>query len=398
MKVLYKNCTMFDGLHDEMQKNAQFVVDEESGKFTAVGDDAVKADKEVDLGGKYVMPGMIDAHTHMMMNAETNKLYFLSETEVTVQALANLKEGLQAGLTSIRDCGCAFNVDIKLNKLRKAHPFIGPKIMPSGRPMSITGGHGDFAEGEDGQTPWGHLVDSQDQMRHAVRENFKEGAENIKMMATGGVMSATDQVDDVELSLPEMKTAVEEAHSKHMTCCAHAEGRRGIHDAILAGVDSVEHGNHLAHEDVQLMKDKGIFLTPTLIAGYTIQNYGQGKLPDYMLKKCDQEMKVFFANVGYAIKQGVKLAFGTDSGTPFNPFKLAPLELELMTQAGATNFQALRAATMGSATLMHKDKEVGSIEKGKAADFLVLDEDPLANIKAVQQEHKGVYQNGKKMF
>lgn len=305
---------------------------------------------------------------------------------------------MQTGLTTIRDCGCAFNVDIKLKKMRKDHPFVGPRIMPSGRPMCITGGHADFTEGENGKSCWGHLVDSEDEMRHAVRLNFKEGAENIKLMATGGVMSATDQIEDTELSVPEMKTAVEEAHSKHMTCCAHAEGGNGIHNALRAGVDSVEHASYISHDDVALMKKQGTYMTPTLIAGYTIPKYGEGKLPQYMLDKANSFLDDFFNNVGYAIRQGVNLAFGTDSGTPFNPFRVAPQELALMVQVGASNFQALRAAGMGSATLMHKDKDVGSLEKGKLADFLVLDKNPLADVKAVQQKDKAVYQGGKKVF
>lgn len=394
-KTNYKNFSLFDGVHETLQKNASFTVDDETGRL--VSDSA--ADKVVDLKGKYVMPGLINAHTHMMMQPESNKLEYLSEAEVTFSAIENLKELLRSGVTYIRDCGCAFDVDIKLAKLQQeGQAVVGPQILPSGRPMSITGGHGDFTEGWDGDTTWGYLTDSTDEMRKAVRKAFKYGARNIKVMATGGVMSATDQVDDTELSYEEIKTAVEEAHSKHMTVAAHAEGAKGIHNAVKAGVDSIEHGSYVTDEDIELMLKQGTYLTPTLIAAYTIPKYGQGKLPQYMLDKTNAFIKDYFARVGAAIKAGVKISFGTDAGTPFNGFKDTPFELQLLTEVGATNAQALFAASQNSAKLLHIDQDYGTLETGKFADFLVLNADPVADVKAVQQVDKGVYQHGVKVY
>lgn len=362
--------------------------------------EAPDSQHQVDLGGKYVMPGLIDAHTHIMMDPISNKMDHMTETDVTVAGLHNLKELLQTGVTSIRDCGCAFNADIKLAQIAAEGSFEieGPQIIASGRPMSITGGHGDFVEGWEGDTTWGYMTDSEDEMRKSVRKAFKYGAKNIKVMSTGGIMSPTDQIDDTELSLAELKVAVEEAHSKHMTVAAHAEGDRGIHNAVLAGVDSIEHGSYVTDEDIAIMIKQGTFLVPTLIAGYTIPKYGEGKLPQYMLDKAKDFLDKYFERIGVAIKAGVKVAFGTDSGTPFNGFKDAAFELELMTRVGATNYQALVAAGKSAAELLQIADEYGTLEPGKFADFIVLDQDPLADITALQQADKAVYQHRVQKF
>jgi imidazolonepropionase-like amidohydrolase len=397
-QTLYKNFKLFDGNKFKIQENAWFVVDDESGKITKLGfNESPDMENAVDLKNKYVMPGLVNAHTHIMMNPQTNKLNYLSEAEVTFTALKNLKELLKSGVTYVRDCGCAFDVDIKLRRLQDEGQLGGTEIMPSGRPMSMTGGHGDFTEGLDGETTWGNLVDSQDEMRKAVRREFKLGAKNIKVMATGGVMSATDQIDDTELTEEEIATAVEEAHSKHMTVAAHAEGANGIHNAVVAGVDSIEHASYITDEDIEQVLKKGIYVSPTLIAAYTIPEYGEGKLPQYMLDKANAFIKDFYERIGACVKAGVKLTLGTDAGTPFNGFKDTAKELELLTTVGATNEQAL-SASINSAKLMGIDDEYGTLEIGKMADFLVLDNDPVADVKAVQQVDKEVYKKGVKAF
>lgn len=397
-QTLYKNFKLFDGNKFKIQENAWFVVDNESGKITKLGfNESPDMENAVDLKNKYVMPGLVNAHTHIMMNPQTNKLNYLSEAEVTFTALKNLKELLKSGVTYVRDCGCAFDVDIKLRRLQDEGQLGGTEIMPSGRPMSMTGGHGDFTEGLDGETTWGNLVDSQDKMRKAVRREFKLGAKNIKVMATGGVMSATDQIDDTELTEEEIATAVEEAHSKHMTVAAHAEGANGIHNAVVAGVDSIEHASYITDEDIEQVLKKGIYVSPTLIAAYTIPEYGEGKLPQYMLDKANAFIKDFYERIGACVKAGVKLTLGTDAGTPFNDFKDTAKELELLTTVGATNEQAL-SASINSSKLMGIDDEYGTLEVGKMADFLVLDDDPVEDVKAVQQVDKMVYKKGVKAF
>ncbi len=395
MTKTFTNLNLFNGVDDKIYSNSYLTVNDE-GKIIASGTGTPNDDNEqIDLQGKYVMPGLINAHTHIMMNPQTNKLEYLSESEVTFTALKNLNTLLHAGVTYIRDCGCPFDVDIKLRKLQDDGQLGGTEIMPSGRPMTMTGGHGDFKEGLDGEVTWGHLVDSPDEMRKSVREEFKRGAKNIKVMATGGVMSSTDQVDDTELTQNEIHVAVEEAHTKHMTVASHAQGNHGIQISLDAGVDSIEHGIYVDENQAEFMKEHNVYLVPTLNACAGIDKYGVGKIPDYMIKKNDIVKGDFFKNIGMALKKGVKVVVGTDAGTPFNSFETGTTdELSLIAGLGVKPYQALLGTTQYAAELLGITDNYGSLAVDKFADFLVLDENPLENIDAVSQANKQVYKKG----
>ncbi len=399
-KTAFVNCNLFVGDREQLLNNAWFVVDNETGKLTAKGTGKlnVAVEQQVDLDGQYVMSGLINAHTHVGLVNVAKDHYPETETLVTYKALKDLKNGLKGGVTYIRSCGVPFDVDVKLKNMRNDYPFEGPGMRPAGMPISILGGHADQPLGENHELNASHLVNSPDDVRKAVREQFKKGAENIKLMATGGIMSQGDQIDDTELSLEEMKMAVAEAHSKHMTVCAHAEGRLGIHYAVVAGVDSVEHGFYVSDDDIELMKQQGTFLSPTLIAGHQIAVYGKGKMTDFSYQKMCQHVDAFYAHVGKAIKAGVKLALGTDAGTFMNPLESTAKELTELVRAGASNYQALHAAGLGSVELLQIDDEYGSLEEGKYADFLVLKDNPLRDVAAVEQADKQVYQHRVRKF
>lgn len=397
----FQNCNLFVGNKEDIIADAWFVVNEK-GKIIATGkekiDSDLKVDKSVDLRGQFVMPGLINAHAHPGLVADPEHPFPITQVSTTIAAMQDLKKALRGGVTYIRTAGTAFDVDIKLKKMRQFFDIEGPGIMPSGKPISIVGGHGDEESDEPDHEKTGLLINGPEEMRAAVRRQFKLGAQNIKIMATGGVMSIGDRVEDTELSFEEVQMAVREAHAKHMTICAHAQGNVGIHYCVKAGVDSVEHGIYVSDEDIQTMKEKGIFITPTLCAPHEMIEHGEGTIPPEAMKKAKQVVADAYEHAGKAIKAGVKLALGTDAGTWYNPIENTAKELRELVRAGATNFQALRAGGLGSAELLRIDKEYGTLEEGKFADFIVLKDNPLADVKNVLKPDKKVFQHGIRKF
>lgn len=392
-KTVFTNVNLFNGEDNKIQPDTFLLVDDESGKITQIGSGQIpEADQAVDLEGKYVIPGLINCHTHIVMDplthdggTETN------EVGAVVRALDNLHDLLQSGVTYIRECGSSFDIDIDLSKLIQQGKIKRvPEILPSGRPYSMTGGHGDVPN-------FGHLVDSPDEVRKAVRQGIKRGAKAIKVMATGGVMTENDFMDDPQLSEAEIRAAVEEAHHKGFIVAAHAEGNPGILNAIKAGVDSIEHGFYVNDEEIQLMLKKGTYLTPTIVGAWAFIEYAPGKIPDWEMNKISAAWKDLRQNITAAKNAGVPITLGTDAGTPFNDFKMTPEELPLLVEQGFTNFEALQTS-VNSAKLMKIDDEYGTLAEGKYADFLVLDENPLEKISAVVQKDKAVYKKGQRAY
>ncbi|MGI5838342.1 MAG: amidohydrolase family protein [bacterium] len=355
-----------------------------------LGDFAVPSGAEViDLGGAYVMPGMIDCHLHVGMNGMPSFEMSLVKELVPTHALKGMlyaQKDLNAGFTSLRDVGELGYIDIAIKKAINDSLYQGPRMQVAGKVLSTTGGHGDthFVPEVDFEG-LGIVVDSPDAARKAARENLKHGADLVKISATGGVMSDGDEPGAQQLTFEEMKAALDEAKKVGKGSAAHAQGTKGIKDAIRAGVRSIDHGFWLDDEACEMMLVNDTFMVPTLVAVYGIVENGVAAgIPDYAVRKAKAAQADHLESFRLAMRKGVKIAMGTDAGTPFNYHGKNAFELELMVRAGMPAEQAVLTTTKLAAELMGWEDHVGSIAPGKYADIIAVPGNPLADIKVLQ--------------
>lgn len=371
MKRLFKNGNIVDAAAKKVYK-ADILV--EDGVIKAVGCDLdlPKNIPSTDLHGQYVLPGLFNCHVHITSNPDPRAPRPTSDAALTIQAMNNLALHLSSGVTYIRDVGSANFIDIVLRDAVAAGKVNGPDMQTSGKCICMTGGHG-----------WstGRQADGRDDCRKAAREMLRAGSDWIKVMATGGVMTKGVEPGAEQLSVEEMAVIVEEAHKKGARVCTHAQGNSGIRNALEAGIDCIEHGIYLDDEIIDTMLKKGSWLVPTLCAPHFILKYGiAGGVPDYAVKKTEIVHAAHTASFQKAYKAGVKIACGTDAGTPYNPHNGTPNELILMVKAGLTPFQAIETATINSARLLKVDDILGTIEPGKKAHLAIFKNDPTEDI------------------
>ncbi|MHB8928212.1 MAG: metal-dependent hydrolase family protein [Bacillota bacterium] len=395
MVKVIRNVTLIDGTDVAPVKGATVVIEDE--KITAAGPSGqVKAPtgagvEAVDGGGLTLLPGLIDAHIHITGTGDPNILKTIRKTVpyVTLESAVNARKTLEAGFTTIRDAGGEWLVDISLRDAIRDGLVPGPRMLVSGMGLSITGGHGDHFFPPEVEFKGRYVVDSPDEARKAAREQLRSGADLIKLMATGGVMSEKDLPTARGMTIAEMEAAIEEAHNAGKKTLAHAQGANGIRNAILAGIDSIEHGFYLTDEIIGLMLERGVFLVPTLVAVHQIIVNGEkAGIPEYGVRKAKEHAEAHRKSFQKALKAGVKIAMGTDAATPFNFHGHNALELQLMVEAGMTPSQALQAATRMGAELLGLSDKVGTVEPGKLADLVLVDGDPLADIKLLQDKER----------
>lgn len=328
----------------------------------------------VDFSGFYVMPGLVDCHIHINFTALADSRMSKYDAEAThaYHAAANAMTYLKSGFTTVRSLGSKFDVDIKLRNAINAGILPGPRILASGRNLTITGGHGNDG-GIEADGPW--------EVRKAARTVLKAGADIIKVMATGGVLTEGAEPGTPEFSLEELEAVAIEAHRVGKKASTHAHGNTGIRNAVKAGIDTIEHGVFLDDEIIEMMLKKGTALVPTLCAPYNINRYGvEAGIPQYMVDKSLRIAEHHFNNFYKAYKAGVLIGMGTDAGTPLNRHGENALELELMVEAGMSVEDAIRAVSSGAAKVLGMEDTIGRITPGFQADLLVLDGNPFENI------------------
>src|SRR5579862_1393966 len=345
---------------------------------------AQPGDREIDLHGMTLLPGLIDVHTHLTFGNEFDPYARLSTDSVreALNGVRFAKITLEAGFTSVRNVGADGYADVALRDYINAGYIPGPHMQVSGPALSITGGHCDnnFLPADFHATSEG-VADGIAAVQQKVRQNIKYGADLIKVCATGGVLSKGDDPQASQYSLEELKALVADAHRLGRKVAAHAHGAEGILFASQAGVDSIEHGTYIDADDVAEMKKHGTWLVPTLyLVTWMREN---GHLPAMFQKKMLDVSAAVLENQKKAVAAGVKVALGTDAAV--YPHGLNAHEVEVyVTQLGLTPLAAIQAGTINAAQLMGWSDRTGALEAGKWADVIAVEGDPLADVRTLQ--------------
>jgi len=347
--------------------------------------------KVIDVGEDTILPGLIDAHMHFMgvREGDLSLMYVIDpEPLKTARAVASCVTLLNAGITSVRDAG---GIGAYLNRAIKEGVIKGPRITSSLKILSQTGGHGDIhffpIDFVKSLFCFGRICDGEDECRKAAREQFREGADFIKICSTGGVSSEKDLPGSSQFTIPEIRAIVEEAKRVGSYVASHAEGPEGVKNALKAGVRTIEHGNDIDEEGIELMLENNIILVPTfaIVERYSTLGSEHG-LPDYAVRKAKEAKEVHIKTVKKAWKAGIKIAMGTDfTNVPILPFGENALELELLVNnIGLSPMEAIVAGTKTSAEAMQMGDKIGTLEKGKFADLIVVNGDPTVDISCLR--------------
>lgn len=345
----------------------------------------------IDLKDKTVLPGLMDMHVHIEHESNPKKYierFTDNEADIALKSTVFAKATLNAGFTTVRDLG-GTGVNISLRNAINRGDVEGPRIFTAGKSIATTGGHADptngmsnYLMGDPG--PKEGVVNGVDDARKAVRQRYKDGADNIKITATGGVLSVAKSSQNPQFTLEEIKEICRTAKDYGMTIAAHAHGDEGMQRAIIGGVTTIEHGTLMSEETMELMKQYGTYYVPTITAGKEVAIKAKiaGFYPELVVPKALEIGPKIQETFSKAYKKGVKIAFGTDAGV----FKHGDngKEFGFMVEAGMPAIEAIQSATITSANILGIDNELGEIKSGYLADIIAVNENPIENIKTLE--------------
>jgi imidazolonepropionase-like amidohydrolase len=347
----------------------------------------------IELPGQTCLPGLIDAHTHLTF--ETSPTGYTDQfrwnsADYAIRSTVYARRTLLAGFTTVRNLGDGNNESIALRNAINAGVLPGPRIFTAGKAIGSTGGHADPTDGyrqnlAGDPGPKDGIINSPADAWKAVRQHYKDGADLIKIMPSGGVLDESASADNPQMTIEEIKAVVAAAHDYGFTVAAHAHGAEAIRRAVLAGVDSIEHGTFMDDADMKLMKEHGTWYVPTIIAGKYVEQMAAtpGYYPPQVARKARQVGPIILATAARAWKAGVKIAFGTDAAV--YPHGQNAKEFEYLVQAGLPPMAAIQAATTHAAELLHKADQLGQVQPGRAADVIAVPGNPLDDITALER-------------
>lgn len=338
----------------------------------------------IDTDGGFVMPGMIDCHVHTTSSGAANYELQRLKDLLPLQALrgaANARTMLMAGFTTVRDLSATEFGNVAIRQAFDEGLLVGPRVLAAGMSLTVPGGHGDGYYRPEVSVARDGIINGPDEARRMVRTWVKMRVDLIKLLVTGGVMTDGSEVGALQWTPDELAAAIGQAHQLGKRVAGHCHGAIGVKEAVRAGLDTVEHGTMLDEEAVDLMVEHGAFLVPTIIAGQRIVDHGTaGGIAPHVVRKGEEISGWHRRSVRMAHEKGVKIAFGTDCGTPFNKPGENAVELGYMVECGLSPSEALQSATRIAADASGLLEKLGTLEAGKLADLIVVRGDPLSDI------------------